>query len=930
MSSVNERSHEVGTSAPVFYRTYSRRKPDGQRETYQEAVNDRLLPGMFQLGNYTEQERDLLRSQLTSQTTFPSGRFMWVGGTEWSKKPGNVYGFYNCTSTIIETIEDLIMQMGLAMMGCGTGAVLLEENLSKLPTVKRRVEVEIVGEISSKYDPSDPREETEIFFFPDYVNQEEVEVHVGDSRDGWLDSVRLLLAFATGEGFHQAEKISIDLGYIRPFPSPLSGFGGVANPILLPQIYGRIAAILNRVHDHGGELTPRDVCLIIDECAKVVVAGNVRRSAGIRQFSSEHPLLKLGLWNCDDQGNWSIDPEKDALRMANHTRVWFKKPALTEIEESVRLQYQCGEGAIQYAPEAIRRANADIKLRSSLAEVDDLSTQQGRINWIEKSLSENAPPLIYTDQCLIDEELIHRANRFGLNPCFASGTMVVTKAGVFPIEQLVDKTNIEVYDGFTWTATQFKVTAQDQDVYKLIVSGHNTPECEIFATRHHKFILVDDSRKELKDLVTGDQLKTHRFFVEGRELLDASLTDRGAEVVSVRYSHTAEKVYCCTVSTTHAFALACGIMVGNCGEIIGSNFMCNLAEVHLNQIDPFNWDEQRAAFQAATLFAAPLLAQEFPDEKYRRSRELDPIVGVSFTGLFDFFVKRFGIEWLEWWKAGRPKDWVKNPWKAKSFVRMEQHYLGKWREVVQSTLKDYCDRNNMRIPNRCTTVQPSGTKSLLTGASPGWHPPKAPWFIRRITFGRDDAVARACMFYGYNVIPSQSDKDENGNLLTDPFDPRCTEWLVEIPTAVSWADTPGVEDIDVSRFPAAAQFGFYMQVQRHYATHNTSGTIELSEPEIPEIARLIHEDIHSDDPAYVSVTLLARSEGNASFPRLPFEPITKQVYEQLMEGVLNRRHYSTFEEAMAVADSMGSTTQTEFGPAGCDSDKCLLGGTAPG
>ena len=29
------------------------------------------------------------------------------------------------------------------------------------------------------------------------------------------------------------------------------------------------------------------------------------------------------------------------------------------------------------------------------------------------------------------------------------------------------------------------------------------------------------------------------------------------------------------------------------------------------------------------------------------------------------------------------------------------------------------------MPNRYTTVQPAGTKSLLTGASPGWHPPKA-------------------------------------------------------------------------------------------------------------------------------------------------------------------------------------------------------------
>jgi hypothetical protein len=34
--------------------------------------------------------------------------------------------------------------------------------------------------------------------------------------------------------------------------------------------------------------------------------------------------------------------------------------------------------------------------------------------------------------------------------------------------------------------------------------------------------------------------------------------------------------------------------------------------------------------------------------------QLDPIVGVSFTGLFDFFVNLFGESWLRWWEAGRP------------------------------------------------------------------------------------------------------------------------------------------------------------------------------------------------------------------------------------------------------------------------------------
>ena len=177
---------------------------------------------------------------------------------------------------------------------------------------------------------------------------------------------------------------------------------------------------------------------------------------------------------------------------------------------------------------------------------------------------------------------------------------------------------------------------------------------------------------------------------------------------------------------------------------------------------------------------------------------------------------------------------------------------------------DYCDRHNLTRPNRCTTVQPAGTKSLLTGSSPGWHPPKAARFIRRITFRKNDPVARACMDYGYNVVPSQADKDDAGNLLNDPFDPRCSEWLVEIPVSVSWADLPGADDIAIEKFSALAQFDFYMQVQTCYTAHNTSATIELREEEVEPLAQRIHQAVQNNE-GYMSAALLARFD--APFPR---------------------------------------------------------------
>ena len=741
---------------PVFYRTYSRKTPFG-RESWQQ-VAERNLEGLRQLGQLDGQEVDLIRRMQQKQKSLPSGRWLWIGGTAWIEKPENFSGAYNCTSTNLVDWQAFGLMMDLAMMGCGTGAIIEPRLIEKLPAVRNSITIKSVGDIGLTA-PAERQDHTS-----HSINGQEVQIKVGDTRRGWVDSYQLLLELCSNQNFNPALpiEVSVDLADVRPVGETLKGFGGMANPVKLKDLYTRVAQILNRAI--GRKLTSVECCLLIDEAAVTIVAGNIRRSAGMRQFAADDQAAasaKDNLWQQDEQGNWRIDPERDSLRMANHTRVFHNRPSREVVFDAVLKQFNSGEGAIQFAPEAIARSNADLLTTAELrTEFQDIYCDQGR--------EEAGRWLQLNHPAIGAAELEHRLNRYGLNPC---------------------------------------------------------------------------------------------------------------------------------------------------GEILGADFHCNLAEVHLNQIDPDDLEGQADAFKAAGLAVAALLNHRFEVERYRQSRAWDPIVGVSFTGLFDFFVHAFGTPWLQWWEAGRPASSEGLVYKQK-----EAEFLSRWKEIVNQAVWDYCDRHQLRRPNRCTTVQPAGTKSLLTGASPGWHPPKAQRFIRRITFRKNDPVALACLDYGYTIVPSQSDKDEQGRLLDDPFDPRCTEWLVEIPTQVSWANLPGADQVEINNFSAMAQFDFYMQVQQHYTAHNTSATIEFRENEIEPLAEAIHQAIQKGE-GYISAALLARFDANATFPRLPFEPIDEATYLELNAEVLVRRRNADFFDALQRYDS---GELVEAGPAGCDSDKCLL------
>lgn len=729
---------ETAPSAPaVFYRSYSRRKADGTRESYKEAIA-RTVGDLADIGGLTDEQRELCLDVAQKQHAFPSGRALWVAGTEWAKKPENFYGYYNCSGAVLTGPHVFGRLMDMAMCGTGTGLLLERELVEALPTISTKL---VLGKVIDSRDIDGGDARTLVIVDS---SASSALVSVGDSRKGWVDAYQSLINLAF-EPTQKELQIELNLSQVRGKGRRLKGFGGVANPAGLRTAFEKIIGLLGNAF--GRRLTTVEACLLVDEAASAVVAGNLRRSAGIRLFSSddeEAKNAKQGLYKQDENGNWSVDPKRESLRLANHTVCYHHRPTLNELKESVRKQFLSGEGAIQFSPEAIARANADL-----------LDSAETKKRFIETYTSKGK------------------------------------EAGKKYIKELADANDIE----------------------------------------------CDDRQLE------------HRI---------------------LRYS------------------------ANPCHEIIGNDFMCNLGEVHLNTINPVDKESQHKAFYATGLMVASLLQHRFPDKEIQYSREQDPIVAVCLSGLFDFFVSAFGVEWLDWMAKGR-----KTGSKYKKFTQLEREYLESWKYSAWQGVSDYCVQAGLKMPNRYTAVQPAGSKSLLTGASPGWHPPKAQRFIRRITFGIDDPLVAALRDYGYNVVPAQSARDDDGNLLNDINDPRVHEVLVEIPTEVPWASLPGADAYDLSRIPVESQMGLYMQVQRYYSTHTTSATIEFRENEIDTLAKLVYDQIHNDC-GYIGVAMLARFDANETFPRLPFEPIDKQTYDRLMARI--RAHRAALPQNVTILD----------------------------
>lgn len=178
--------------------------------------------------------------------------------------------------------------------------------------------------------------------------------------------------------------------------------------------------------------------------------------------------------------------------------------------------------------------------------------------------------------------------------------------------------------------------------------------------------------------------------------------------------------------------------------------------------------------------------------------------------------------------------------------------------------KEYSAEKGFPESVRMTTVQPSGTLSLLPGVTPGVHPAFAPYYIRRVRFGSADPLVDACRKRGYKVV---------WDIGIDGREDH-TRYVVEFPCMSPEGSTMA------SEMTAVQQLEWVKKMQTEWADNAVSVTVYYRKEELDSIKEWLSKNY---DKGVKSVSFLLHSDHNFVLP--PYEEITKETYDKMVSKI---------------------------------------------
>lgn len=253
----------------IFYSKYSRVKPDGKKETWNEAVS-RVMEMHYQFfdGKIKEENKDTFNKVFqeawvayNNQEILGSQRSLQYGGPQLLK---NNFRSFNCSGSYCNRIEFFKELMELLLSGCGAGFSVQKVHTEQLPIVKG---------LES--------------------NLSKTHYTIEDSIEGWANSTGDLI-----EAYYKGyPDIEFDYSQIRPEGAFVSGGFKAPGPEPLKICHNKLRKILSKAK--GRKLRPFELHLISCIIADAVISGGIRRSAMISIFDIDDEEMlqcKTGDW----------------------------------------------------------------------------------------------------------------------------------------------------------------------------------------------------------------------------------------------------------------------------------------------------------------------------------------------------------------------------------------------------------------------------------------------------------------------------------------------------------------------------------------------------------------------------------------------------------------------------------------------------------
>lgn len=270
-----------------------------------------------------------------------------------------------------------------------------------------------------------------------------------------------------------------------------------------------------------------------------------------------------------------------------------------------------------------------------------------------------------------------------------------------------------------------------------------------------------------------------------------------------------------------------------CGEIsLADKECCNLAELYLNNIE----SKQELIECSKLLYKTQkaICSLPFIHEDTNKIVHKNFRIGQGITGICQSLDDK-KLEWLD------------DSYKALKAYDKEWSKKRGWPESI-----------------KLTTVKPSGTLSLLGGATPGVHPAYSQYYVRRVRMSSQDALVKTCKDMGYHV---EFVKNFDGSLNRDTV-------IVEFPCE-SGKNARLAKDMK-----AIDQLELVKKIQKEWSDNAVSCTVYYKKEELEEIKDWLRKNYKNN---IKSVSFLLHSEHG--FSQAPYEEITEEAYKKLRSAL---------------------------------------------